>query len=116
MVIIKLLHLRLLEPVDCFGKKPDGTKQLIKEATRDAPALYTVSELEAYKSFMVVQIGETNHKIELFVKPVIVDVEGGERAALYVLRELCHEASEMMKQNFNQQVNDYMQRNPHAPR
>lgn len=113
---MKLLYLKLLEPVDCFGKKPDGTKRLIKEETIDTPALYTISELEAYKNIMVVEIGEIKHKFEFFITPVIVDTEGSERAALYILRELCHEASEIMKQNFNQQVNDYMQRNPYAPR
>ena len=107
---MKLLHLKLLEPVDCFGKKPDGTKRLIKEATRDTPALYTVSELELYRNHMVIEIGENKHQFELFVRPVIVDMEGKERATQIVLNELCLEAGELMKQNLNQQINDYMQR------
>lgn len=113
---MKLLHLKLLEPVDCFGNKPDGTKRLIKEATRDTPELYAVSELESYRNLMVIEIGEDKHSFEIFVRPVIVDMEGKERATQYILRELCLEASEVMKQNLNQQINDYMQRNPHAPR
>lgn len=109
---MKLLHLKLLEPVDCFGKKPDGTKRLIKEGTIDTPALYSVSELEAYRSRMVIEFGENKHSFELFVTPVIVDMEGKERATQYILREMCLEASEVMKQNLNQQINDYMQRKP----
>lgn len=111
---MKILHLSLLEPRDCFGKKPDGRKTLIKEATRDAPALYAVSELESYRNLMVVEIAGVTHKFEFFVTPAIVDVEGPDKAALYILREMSHEATEIMRQTLNDQINNYMRERPHA--
>ena len=108
---MKLLKLVLLEPRDCFGKKPDGRKTLIKEATIDAPALYAISQLEAYRNFMLVEINGEKHSLECFVTPVIVDVEGPDMAALHIVREMVSQACDVAQQEFTKQVNEYMQRN-----
>lgn len=108
---MKLLKLILLEPRDCFGKKPDGRKTLIKEATRDAPALYATSQLEAYRNFMLIEINGERHSLECFVTPAIVDMEGPDLAALHIVREMSAQACDLMQQEFTKQVNEYMQRN-----
>lgn len=111
---MKLIKLSLLEPRDCFGKKPDGKKTLIKEATRDVPALFVTSQLEAYRSLMIVDISGIEHTLEVFATPTMVHQVSAEQAALYILRELCAKALEISQSDFNQQVNNYLKEHPHA--
>lgn len=112
---MKLLKLVLLEPRDCFGKKPDGRKTLIKETTRDSPAIYVTSELEAYSNLIVVEINGINYSFELFVTPLMVEAEGSDIAALHILRELSHQVTEAAQQQFNKQINTYLKEHPNAP-
>ena len=113
---MKLIKLTLLEPVDCYGNKPDGSKRLIKEATRDAPAIYTYSQLEAYKSTMLVEIEGKNNLFELSVAPEAMEQMGGADLAITILNEFNYMACSVMQENFNEQLNKYMQEHPHAPR
>lgn len=111
---MKLIKLLLLEPQDCFNKKPTGEKTLIKEATKDSPAIYVTSELEAYKSTMLVEINGIKHRFELFVSPTMVETEGSDIAALNILREFFSKVTEVAQEQFNEQINKYLKEYPHA--
>lgn len=112
---MKLLKLSLLEPQDCFNRKPTGEKILIKEATIDSPAIYVTSKLEAYKSTMLVEIYGIKYRFELFVSPIMVETEGSDTTALHILREFSSQVTKVAQRHFNEQINNHLKEHPNAP-